>query len=121
MIKQNPMVAASLDNIYNEIILLSASVGECRSSIDHNEESLARLHLDLKKELKGISSKLLYLETREHFREHRFNFIWGLLQMSPFNLLRWAAAIVMISVLFTAKMNFDIKHVIEHFYESIIN
>ena len=72
MIKQTVAATVSLDSIYNEIINLAASIGECKSSIEH---------LDIR--IQDLNNRLDMLSEDKIRREQNYKILWGLFQFSP--------------------------------------
>ena|SRR5271170_5019898 len=90
MIKNDSnFIKVSLDTILGEIINISSSLGECKSSISHVESSIHLLTSEIKKSLNEIDSRLHDLEKDEYARTKRKNFIWKLLTTSPFDIFKW--------------------------------
>lgn len=96
MIKNDLRVTASLGDIYSEIVSLSASIGECKSAIEHVDSCVYRMHMDIKDQLTSLGSRVTSLEMQEKIRSSRSEFFWKLLHISPVNIVKWSAIVTLI-------------------------
>jgi len=87
--KEDKVNHTTLDSILSEIICLSISIGECKSSIDYTQDLLYRTHGEIKTTIDKIDSKLIILEQAEIQRHKRREFFWKLLELSPVNIIKW--------------------------------
>jgi hypothetical protein len=97
MIKHSEVMKASLDNVYSEIIELSRSLGECKSSIESLEDIMVKSHGDLKNSIIELNKKLFQLEKYEDIRQRRNKMLWGILTISPSAIIKWLIFIACLS------------------------
>lgn len=102
MIKFNHQVNISLDNIYNEIISIATSIGECKASIEHLENNLMRSNQDIANKIDKITDKVDALLEENIKRQQYSKMLWEVIQFSPgiiFKILSTIGIIVLLYLL----------------------
>jgi hypothetical protein len=112
MIKSPEYGNISLDTILNEVMQLSYSVGECKSSIDHIEDTVIRSHRDLRETLNDINKRLYNFEGREQLKEKRSNLITNFFQLTFTNVLKWASCLMFIGIILGSNVKVDASKIL---------
>lgn len=117
---KNDINHISLDTIHNEILNLSTNIGECKSSISHIESSIYHGRNEICSKLDDLNSRLNIIEKKEYVRTSRNDFIWKLVEASPFNIFKWFSLLSLLSYFLIESTNPGLLHKVSQLAESII-
>lgn len=101
-------MSVTVVDLYNEIIKVNRSVGECEAAISHTQDTVVRSHNDLKESLSKIDSRLSQLESSENARERRSKFLWNLINISPGNIAKWISILLLTGSIVTTFIRMNI-------------
>lgn len=117
MIANRDPMSVNISDVYNEIVQLSRSVGECHASIGHVEDSMIRIHGDLKESINRIDGRLSRLEVSEIARERRYKFIWNLINISPVNIAKWASVLILTGSIIATVIRMNLGQTITRLFQ----